>query len=652
MHPLQLTASLNTCLRHRCKSIGAKIFHRTFTKEAENGGNLPVSAPIIQQVLIDMKMPLEIGNAMIITQCPKIFRTAQAGNHNKVYINSISGHFVCEHCNKQGSWSDLQDNLTMIKTQKRKSTFECFKDLENVKPYLVDSSQAKDTWNSCVPFGDLEVEEATKVKEMFGLENLSVETLDRFGVRCDPKQQVVVFPSLVNNVITGVKKLTFHSNVDEASQNIRETYIPRSGPTSLFGLDTVDTSVTEVILTSSEIDAMTVYQETKKPAISLPRGFSSLPQEALPCLERFKVIVLWFGDDIRAWEMAKHFSKKLNSKRCHVIRPSLEEPGPVTAYAQGIKLTSVLNKARPISHDSIVNLSHLKQEILAQLMHTDHVAGVKWKRYPVLNKLLKGHRRGELTVFTGPTGSGKTTFISEYSLDLCMQGVNTLWGSFEINNVKLGKMMLTQFALKNLTKHLDMFDYYADQFMTLPMHFMTFHGQESLKKVLDTMSHAVYVHDIGHVILDNLQFMMGVSGSEWSDRFMKQDTMISAFRKFATNMNCHVTLVIHPRKEKDGDDLTTASVFGTAKATQEADNVLILQDKRLTSIRGKKYLQVTKNRHDGELGIMLLKFDKETLSFAMRPDKEKKKSEQDGGAEVEDGGEENKEEKKPDEEEL
>jgi len=47
----------------------------------------------------------------------------------------------------------------------------------------------------------------------------------------------------------------------------------------------------------------------------------------------------------------------------------------------------------------------------------------QWKRYPMLNTLLKGHRRGELTVFTGPTGSGKTTFISDYSLDLCTQGV-------------------------------------------------------------------------------------------------------------------------------------------------------------------------------------------------------------------------------------
>jgi twinkle protein len=64
------------------------------------------------------------------------------------------------------------------------------------------------------------------------------------------------------------------------------------------------------------------------------------------------------------------------------------------------------------------------------------------------------------------------------------------------------------------------------------------------------MSHAVYVHDIAHVIVDNLQFMLGVDSSSpaVADRFYRQDVVISLFRSFATSMNCHVTLVIHPRK--------------------------------------------------------------------------------------------------------
>lgn len=87
--------------------------------------------------------------------------------------------------------------------------------------------------------------------------------------------------------------------------------------------------------------------------------------------------------------------------------------------------------------------------------------------------------------------------------------------------------------------------------------------------------------------------MMGMSEEQkHMDRFWKQDSIIAAFRTFATRKNCHVTLVVHPRKEKVEDDLTTSSIFGGAKVTQEADNVLIIQDKRLTSLRGKKYLQV------------------------------------------------------------
>lgn len=75
-------------------------------------------------------------------------------------------------------------------------------------------------------------------------------------------------------------------------------------------------------------------------------------------------------------------------------------------------------------------------------------------------------------------------------------------------------------------------------------------------------------------------------------RFWRQDDIIAKFRNFATQYNCHVTVIIHPRKERSDEELTTSSIFGSAKASQEADNVLIIQDKRLSSIRGKKFLQV------------------------------------------------------------
>lgn len=74
-------------------------------------------------------------------------------------------------------------------------------------------------------------------------------------------------------------------------------------------------------------------------------------------------------------------------------------------------------------------------------------------------------------------------------------------------------------------------------------------------------------------------------------------------------------------QERDAEDLTTSSIFGSAKATQEADNVIIIQDKRLTALRGKKYLQIAKNRYSGDLGIMPMDFDKLALSYAPKKKK-------------------------------
>lgn len=227
-----------------------------------------------------------------------------------------------------------------------------------------------------------------------------------------------------------------------------------------------------------------------------------------------------------------------------------------------------------------------------------------------MRSILKGHRRGELTIVTGPTGIGKTSLLSQMSLDYAMQGVNTLWGSFEIKNTRLAKKMLTQFAAKDLgAVPKEEFDRVCEQFSQLPLYFLRFFGSTQLEQVLDAMEYAVYAHDVEHVVLDNLQFLLSGQGVGF-ERFELQDKAIEAFRKFATLKNVHISLVIHPRKTEEDSPLTHASVFGTAKATQEADNVLILQRGR-----AHKYLEVKKNRFDGELGNIPLRFEKDSNKF-------------------------------------
>ena len=86
-----------------------------------------------------------------------------------------------------------------------------------------------------------------------------------------------------------------------------------------------------------------------------------------------------------------------------------------------------------------------------RILNYTELSGIQSKYFTFYNRTLKGFRRGELTLITGATGSGKTTFLSQLSLDFLSQGVPTLWGSFEIRNEILAQAMLQQYSRKKLT---------------------------------------------------------------------------------------------------------------------------------------------------------------------------------------------------------
>jgi twinkle protein len=73
--------------------------------------------------------------------------------------------------------------------------------------------------------------------------------------------------------------------------------------------------------------------------------------------------------------------------------------------------------------------------------------------------------------------------------------------------------------------------------------------------------------------------------------------------------------VVHPRKEDEGAKLGMSSFYGSAKATQEADTVLILQ-----SDGKRKFVDVKKNRFDGKIGHSPLYFQRKSGRYSENPD--------------------------------
>ena len=105
----------------------------------------------------------------------------------------------------------------------------------------------------------------------------------------------------------------------------------------------------------------------------------------------------------------------------------------------------LLAEAKLLSHDKLQTFKDLREDIVKALLGTASVyEGIKTPSLPKLTGILKGFRRGELVILTGPTGaydalffcipvtyhfynewsylgSGKTTILSQISLDFAKQ---------------------------------------------------------------------------------------------------------------------------------------------------------------------------------------------------------------------------------------
>ncbi|PRD27787.1 UNVERIFIED_CONTAM: Twinkle protein [Trichonephila clavipes] len=210
------------------------------------------------------------------------------------------------------------------------------------------------------------------------------------------------------------------------------------------------------------------------------------------------------------------------------------------------------------------------------------------------------------------------------------------------------------------------------------MNFISFGRKKWLfERILQALENAASAYRIQHLVVDNLQYMMNMEEYNTTlDQFRRQEQIFGYLREFANRRKCHVTLVIHPRKddiflknlimgifiyrlcssiannlleEKNMDqnfclhfsqaialddlesadlnvvterfnlkepeftELNNTSISGTAKAIQEADNILILQ-----TTKTRQYLQVSKNRYDGDKGCVIVEFDKKSLTFNMK----------------------------------
>lgn len=180
-------------------------------------------------------------------------------------------------------------------------------------------------------------------------------------------------------------------------------------------------------------------------------------------------------------------------------------------------------------------------------------------------------RPGEVTLWAGINGSGKSALTSQVALDLRHQGRRVVVASFEMKPWRTLKRMARQAAGNPLPSEAFLVGF-VDWLGAGRLMLYDQAGRADWRIIAKTIRYAAVELGAQHFIADNLAMM--VPGE---DDYSQQKDAVTEFCAVARDTGCHVHLVAHVRKLKDDREIPSKfDVKGTGSITDQADNVFVL----------------------------------------------------------------------------
>ncbi len=198
-----------------------------------------------------------------------------------------------------------------------------------------------------------------------------------------------------------------------------------------------------------------------------------------------------------------------------------------------------------------------------------------------LDKKLIGMNKGELSIWSGGNGSGKSTFLSQLALESISRGFNVAMFSGELTSNRAKSWLQLQAAGRANTRLSDNgVSYYVpkekadaiDEWAADKL--WIYNNQYGIKanSVIEDFIKHIEQHKTDVVIIDNL---MSLDLSEIrGEKYDRQTTLVLTLSEFAKKYDVHIHFVCHPRKPVGF--LRKSDISGTADLTNAADNVFMM----------------------------------------------------------------------------
>lgn len=509
----------------------------------------------------------EKGREIEVVYCP----FCQGGSHrdkNTFFINRTTGLYKCHRgsCGEQGNLYQLGKFLGVDIVGDKGEYFREYKQPRKV--YVKPKVETGDISKQNIEYW------ATRL--------ITEETLKKNRVTTDKKNNIMFNYYLDNELVYIKYKLPRKPKKGE-----RKSWREAGTRPILYGMDECDFNL-PLIIVEGEPDKLVLDECDIPNAVSISSGTEDFTwlDECWEWLENFSEIIIWGDNDVAGKGFQQESIARLADWKLRVVKCKEKDPNELlykVYKAKGLEeakkeVRNHVRNATMVKKDYIVNVGDIKRKDYRE------IKGIS-TGYEELDKLIGGMYGGMLVVWSGYTGSGKSTILSNLIINGSELGNKTFVYSGELSKDEFKEWMDLQLSGK---KYLTSYDcpvkkqaipiadekYYdlLDEWYRGMVYLYDVSDYATDDGILEAMEYMAKREGAKVFVIDNLMTMGFTNNGDMNE---KQGKLINRLKNFARNFNATVHLVAHPRKPEKGQTrVDKYSVSGTANIVNLADRVL------------------------------------------------------------------------------
>ena len=450
--------------------------------------------------------------------------------------------------------------------------------------------------------------------DWFATRGIATATLEAFRIGEQERNGTVyaVFPYIRDGELINAK----YRNIAEKKDMRQEA----GAEPCLFGWHLIDPKKRGIAITEGEIDAMSLYQ-VGIPALSVNAGAGNHQwiDNDWSRLERFSEIYLCYDNDEAGQKGAKEVANRLGLDRCKVVTfPTKDANDFLLTGATQDDFKKHFAQARNFDPDELRSMADYWAEMKALFYPAQDQPA-----YPQLSFCGEKQdwfefRPGELTVWTGYNGHGKSLMLNQIMVGIMDQGERMCVFSGEMTPARQCKRMAKQLGGvdRPAPQYLDAMETWIRGRAWL----FDLVGTASIDRLLTVFGYAFKRYGIRHFVIDSL--MMTDVLEDGAGAMTSQKDAMRKLAAFSRGNNVHVHLVAHPRKGRDESDAPgKMDIAGSGKITDAADNVFSVwsaqKEEGQQDDKPDAMLELFKNRN-GEVQHrkLYLYFNKSCMQFS------------------------------------